>query len=281
MNLAQLVQQADSVFVLPESVTRLKACIDDESSSIDDVAEIISFDPTLTSQLLKIANSALYNFTSPIETITKAIQVIGTRATYDLALSYGISHTLKTVETTIIDIDRFWEQSVSCALLAKHLAEKKRIRESERFFVTGLLHNIGELAMIKVAPDMAKRCLNTDKDTSSIYLQKEVMGFTYCDYSAELIKDWGLPPSIYCPIATLLETDLSQLDTHALIVKQAYLLAQDNVNADINVGYPPVGPALLAALKLTEDDAEEALDETNMQLISVIQLFNPSAFNIF
>ena len=52
MNLAQLVQQAESVFVLPDSVTRLKACIDDESSSIDDVAEIISFDPTLTSQLL-------------------------------------------------------------------------------------------------------------------------------------------------------------------------------------------------------------------------------------
>ena len=125
MNLAQLVQQAESVFVLPESVTRLKACIDDEASSIDDVAEIISFDPTLTSQLLKIANSALYNFTSPIETVTKAVQVIGTRATYDLALSYGVSHTLKTVETTIIDIDRFWEQSVSCALLAKHLAEKK------------------------------------------------------------------------------------------------------------------------------------------------------------
>ncbi|MEC9261761.1 MAG: HDOD domain-containing protein, partial [Pseudomonadota bacterium] len=106
MNLAQLVQQAESVFVLPESVTRLKACIDDDSSSIDDVAEIISFDPTLTSQLLKIANSALYNFTSPIETVTKAVQVIGTRATYDLALSYCISHTLKTVETTIIDIDR-------------------------------------------------------------------------------------------------------------------------------------------------------------------------------
>ena len=51
MNLAQLVQQADSVFVLPESVTRLKACIDDESSSIDDVAEIISFDPVKTSEI--------------------------------------------------------------------------------------------------------------------------------------------------------------------------------------------------------------------------------------
>lgn len=281
MNIAELVKQAESVFVLPESVTRLKSCIDDETSSIDDVAEIITFDPTLTSQLLKIANSALYNFTSPIETVTKAVQVIGTRATYDLALSYGVTHTFKAVDSEIIDLDRFWEQSVSCALLAKHIAQKKRLRESERFFVSGLLHNIGELAMVKVSPETARRCMNTDKDTSSIYLQKQVLGFTYCDFSAELIKFWGLPSSIYRPITTLLETDIAKLDEDALIVKLAYLLAQDNVNADLNVGYPPVGPTLLATLKLSEDDAEEALDETNMQLISVIQLFNPSAFNIF
>lgn len=281
MNIAELVKQAESVFVLPESVTRLKSCIDDETSSIDDVAEIITFDPALTSQLLKIANSAMYNFTSPIETVTKAVQVIGTRATYDLVLSYGVSHTFKAVDSEIIDLDRFWEQSVSCALLANHIAQKKYFPESERFFVSGLLHNIGELAMVKVSPETAKRCLNTDKDTSSIYLQKKVMGFTYYDFSAALIKNWGLPSSIYRPITTLLETDIAKLDEDGLIVKLAYLLAQDNVNSDLNVGYPPVQPTLLAALKLSEDDAEEALDETNMQLISVIQLFNPSAFNIF
>lgn len=281
MNLAELVKQAESVFVLPDSVTRLKSCIEDDSTSIDDVAEVISFDPTLTSQLLKIANSALYNFTSPIETVTKAVQVIGTRATYDLALSYGISHTFHSLESTIIDIDRFWEQSVSCALLAKHLADKKRLRESERFFVSGLLHNIGELAIIELAPDLAERCLYAGKDTSSVELQKQVMGFTYCDFSAALLQDWGLPPSIYLPISTLLETDITSLDIEALVLKQAYLLAQENVNSDINVGSPPNGQAVLNALGLTEDDTEMALDETNIKLLSVIQLFNPSAFNIF
>ena len=281
MNLAEAVNKAGSVFVLPDSVSRLKACMDDESSTIDDVAEIITFDPALTSQLLKIANSSLYNFTSPIDTVTKAVQVIGTRATYDLALSFGVSQTFGSVEPQTIDTERFWEQSVSCALLAKYFAEKHRVRDAERFFVSGLIHNIGELAIAELAPELAKRCWNTDENTSSIYLQQQVMGFTYCDYSAALIKDWGLPTNIYLPISTLLSTEVESLNDDKLILKLAYLLAQENVNAEVNIGYPPVKPILLSKLKLSEEDAEDALDETNLQLISAIQLFSPSAFNIF
>ncbi|GGF54201.1 HDOD domain-containing protein [Alteromonas lipolytica] len=281
MNLAEFVKKAESVFVLPDSVTRLKSCMEDETSGINDVAEIITFDPTLTSQLLKIANSSLYNFTSPIETVSRAVQVIGTRATYDLALSYGVSHTFKDMDSSVIDIDRFWEQSVSCALLAKHFASVKRIRESERFFVTGLLHNIGELAIAQLAPEQAKLCNNTDEITSSTYLQRQVLGFTYCDFSAALIKDWGLPASIYMPISKLLNNDIAALDEDALIAKLAYLLSEENVSLGRNIEHRPSRADLLKALNFSEEDTEDALDETNVQLISVIQLFNPNGFNIF
>ncbi len=117
-SVSELASQASEIFVLPDAVTRLKACMDDSAASIDDIGEIIAFDPGLTAQLLKVANSALYKFPNKIETISKALQVIGTRAAYDLALAYGISHAFKDVEAKIIDLDRFWEQSVSCGLLA-------------------------------------------------------------------------------------------------------------------------------------------------------------------
>ena len=47
MNLDELVSKAENLFVLPDSVTRLKACMDDEASSIDDIGDIIAFDPSL------------------------------------------------------------------------------------------------------------------------------------------------------------------------------------------------------------------------------------------
>ena len=280
MNLSEMVEQAGAVFVLPDSVTRLKECVDSQSASIDDIAEIITYDPSLTSQLLKIANSSLYRFTSPIETVSKAIQVIGTRATFDLSLSYGVSHTFASIDGSVIDIDRFWEQSVSCALLAKYFGGIKRIRESEKLFVAGLLHNIGELAIVNCWPEVAKRCNQVESGLSAIDTQQKVMGFTYSDFSAALIKSWGLPGTISVPIAQIHFEDVSALDSNAQIVKLAYEVAVDNVS-DSFESAQKLTPGLLKALKLKENDVEEALEETNLQIVAVMQLFSPSAFNIF
>ena len=73
-SVSELASQASEIFVLPDAVTRLKACMDDSAASIDDIGEIIAFDPGLTAQLLKVANSALYKFPNKIETISKALQ---------------------------------------------------------------------------------------------------------------------------------------------------------------------------------------------------------------
>ena len=102
MNISEMTEKANDLFVLPESVTRLKACMDDQASSIDDISEIIAYDPALTTQLLRVSNSALYRFPNRIHTVTKAIQVVGTRSTYDLALAYGVSHAFKDIDSQII-----------------------------------------------------------------------------------------------------------------------------------------------------------------------------------
>ena len=72
-NVSEIASKATEIFVLPEAVTRLKACMDDSTASMDDIGEIIAFDPALTGQLLKVANSALYKFPNRIDTITKAL----------------------------------------------------------------------------------------------------------------------------------------------------------------------------------------------------------------
>ena len=179
MNMQQTLAQATELFVLPDAVTRLKACMDDQASSIDDIAEIIAFDPGLAAQLLRVANSAMYRFPRKIETVTKALQVIGNRAAYDLALAYGITHAFSGVDGNAIDLDKFWEQSVSCGLLAKYFAESRRMREPERLFVAGLLHQIGELVVVQVSPDQGKPCNAFNARVRPHALQSSVLGLTY------------------------------------------------------------------------------------------------------
>lgn len=281
MNVQDIAQKATELFVLPDSVTRLKACMDDDAASMDDIAEIIAFDPSLTTQLLRIANSALYRFPNKIETITKALQVIGTRSAYDLALAYGVTHAFSDVDGKTIDLDKFWEQSVSCGLLAKYFAEKERMKQPERLFVAGLLHNIGELVVVAQMPDEAKRCQAFNARVSPQELQEAILGFSYTLLSAELIRLWGIPACIFEPIRHIHETDTPAHNKDLQILQLSYVLALDNVNPEIYPSYNNLKPHQHEILSLEREDLEDALDITNLQCISVISLFNPSAFMLY
>ena len=281
MNLDELVSKAENLFVLPDSVTRLKACMDDEASSIDDIGDIIAFDPSLATQLLRVANSALYRFPNKIDTVTRAIQVVGTRSTYDLALAYGVSQAFSDVDGQRIDLDKFWEQSVSCGLLAKYFADMRNIREPERLFVSGLLHNIGELVTVSVLPESATRCQTFNTRVSPAELQFGVLGFTYAELSARLIEKWDIPSSIYTPIASIHKEEEESASTDEKILQLSYVLALDNVNPEIYPSYHNLKPELHEALSLNREDLEDALDITNLQCISVISLFNPNAFMLY
>lgn len=281
MNVQDIAEKASELFVLPDSVTRLKACMDDDAASMDDIAEIIAFDPSLTTQLLRVANSALYRFPNKIETITKALQVIGTRSAYDLALAYGVTHAFKDVEGKAIDLDKFWEQSVSCGLLAKYFAEKERMKQPERLFVSGLLHNIGELVVVAQMPEEAKRCLAFNSRVSPQELQEAILGFNYAELSAELIRLWGIPACIFEPIQHIHETDTPAHNKDLQILQLCYVLALDNVNPEIYPSYNNLKPHQHEILELDREDLEDALDITNLQCISVISLFNPSAFMLY
>lgn len=281
MTLQDIISNASTLFVLPDSVTRLKACMDDGASNIDDIADIISFDPALATQLLRVANSALYRFPNKIDTITKALQVVGTRSTYDLALAFGVSQAFKEIDGQVIDLDKFWEQSVSCGLLAKYFAEMRNIREPERLFVAGLLHNIGELVVVEMLPDSAKRCQAFNARVSPAELQAGVLGYTFTNVSAGIIKEWGIPETIYKPIANIHGEKRNQSDIEEQILQLSYVLALDNVNSEIYPSYNNLKPELHESLSLNRDDLEDALDITNLQCISVISLFNPNAFMLY
>lgn len=279
MQVSEFLRQADGLFVLPESVSRLKACMDDGASSMDNVADIINYDPALAAQILKVVNSALYRFPAKVTSIAKAVQIMGTRAAYDLAIGYGVSRAFSELHTQAIDLDKFWEQSVSCGLLAKYFASEQRIKDQESFFVAGLLHNIGELAILAIEPELAKRCANLVPSQLPHQLQRDVLGFSYCDLSVALLKHWDLPEEIYYKVWSVSQIGTQSRSKSCSIMKLAYVLSLENVYADVYESYANLPPYLCENLVLERDDLEDALDITNLQCISVLSLFDASNFN--
>ncbi|WP_340679628.1 HDOD domain-containing protein [Paraglaciecola sp.] len=281
MNAKDYAINADDIFVLPEAVVKIKQLIDDETASMYEIAEIINYDPAIMSQVLKISNSALYKFTSTISTVSKAIQVIGTRSVYDLVLAYGIANAFKSIESDVIDLDRFWERGVSCGLLAKYFAEELGIKDPERLFVCGLLHNLGELVMVKLNPEIARTCSAIDADTRPLDLELANLGFSYAEIAAELMKLWGLPVEIYQPIKRTHPSIAAALSREDQILQLSYILSVNNVFKDIYSPYDGVNTSLYEPLGLDLEQVDNALDFTNLQLISAMALFSPSSFSMY
>jgi HD-like signal output (HDOD) protein len=281
MNARYYASHAGDVFVLPEAVIKIKQLIDDETTSMHDVAEVINYDPTIMSQVLKISNSALYNYPHTITTVTRAIQVIGTRSVYDLVLAYGVTSAFKNIKPDVVDLEKFWEQSTSCALLCKYLAEELGLKEPEKLFVCGFLHNLGELVMIQLNPDIAAKCASISNINTPLILQKKYLGFAYTDITCELLKFWGIPTDISQIVS---KTHVSEHDTsnkEEKVVQLAYLLSLCNINSDVYSRHANVTENMYADLGIDLECVNNALDFSNLQLMSALALFGSSSFESF
>jgi HD-like signal output (HDOD) protein len=281
MNVRDYAVNAGDVFVLPEAVIKIKQLIDDDATSIDDIAEVINYDPAVMSQVLKISNSALYKFPNTITTVTKAIQVIGTRSIYDLVLAYGVASAFKDINSDIVDLDKFWEQSVSCALLSKNLAEGVGLKEPEKMFVCGLLHNLGELVFVQLNPIEANKCSYISREDTPLVLQKKYLGFSYADISFELLKLWGIPLDISLIVSKTHVSEHTAQSQEENIIQLAYLLALNNINRELYASHDGITEDMYESLGIDLECVNNALDFSNLQLMSALALFSPSTFAVF
>jgi HD-like signal output (HDOD) protein len=281
MNVRDYAVNAGDVFVLPEAVIKIKQLINDDFTSINEIAEVINYDPAVMSQVLKISNSALYKFPNPITTVTKAIQVIGTRPIYELVLAYGVANAFKNINPDIVDLDKFWEQSVSCALLCKNLAEGVGLKEPEKMFVCGLLHNIGELVLVQVNPIEANNCSIISSEDTPLVLQKKHLGFSYADISFELLKHWGIPLDISLIVSKTHVSEHTAQCQEENIIQLAYLLALNNINRELYASHAGITEDMYKCLGIDLERVNNLLDFSNLQLMSALALFSPSTFAVF
>lgn len=197
MNMADIVKQSVNLFSLPEVYLRLKQQLEDGKSNINQLAETISCDPALSASLLRMANSAFFGIGQKVDTVSKAANLLGTMQVHDLALAGAVAHAFKNVPESAMNMKLFWHNSVSCAVIARLLAARCNVLDGERLFVVGLLHDIGHLTMYQKIPDAMYSILTQAKGAISLYkLERKVLGFSYEQLGAELLKTWNMGDSL-------------------------------------------------------------------------------------
>src|SRR3569832_1250973 len=149
----ELVTGAIELASLPEVFLRVNEMIDSPRYAAADIGHVISRDPGLTTRLLKIAISAFYSFPSQIDSVSRAITIIGTRELRDLILATSVARLFIGLPNDLVSMDEFWRHSVCCGLAARALAAQRGVCLFVCFFVVGLLFVIGSLLLNRKNPE--------------------------------------------------------------------------------------------------------------------------------
>ncbi|NOQ47007.1 MAG: HDOD domain-containing protein [Desulfobulbaceae bacterium] len=114
----------------------------------NDLNRVISLDPVLTGQVLKLINSAYYSLMNKVTSLTRAIIMLGLNTVKNLALSTAIIRCVgQTKKSKVLPIQKFWAHSIGVGVTAKLLASEQDVPlgEREEYFVAGLLHDLGKI----------------------------------------------------------------------------------------------------------------------------------------
>ncbi len=107
----QRLQEVTELISLPEVYLKVRKLMDDPNSDIYDFAEVISIDPNLTSRVLRVVNSAYFGFPEPVESISRAVNMIGIGQLHNMVLGISAISSLKQ-PNDILPLDTFWLASL-------------------------------------------------------------------------------------------------------------------------------------------------------------------------
>lgn len=193
-----LVNQSLELVSAPTTYTQLAGLIEEESTSMNDLSEVIATDPALTTRILKVVNSPYYGFPSQITTIARAITLVGTNELIQLVLATSVINSFKGIPADLINMNEFWRHSVACAIAADLIAKQCKLARSEVFFTAGLLHNIGSLVLYQSLPELAREALISAKfgHETIQHAEARIIGFDHCMAGEALTRKWRLPNAL-------------------------------------------------------------------------------------
>lgn len=191
----KLVENFRGTGSLPVVYLKLNEAINDPNTSIHKISNVISEDASLSARLLRLVNSPFYGFPQKIGTISEAVFLVGSKQVRDVALATTMMRTFSGIPDDLMNMEKFWMHSLACGVGAKVIAEKIGESEFERFFVAGVLHDIGRLVMFSKAPEESKIILqrSMDERRPMVDVEYDQIGCSHTEIGRTLLDAWKLP----------------------------------------------------------------------------------------
>ncbi|MBA4177867.1 MAG: hypothetical protein C0505_15120 [Leptothrix sp. (in: Bacteria)] len=165
-------------------------------SSMDEMAELVRREPALAARILTVANSAAFHAGGEIRSLKQSLQVLGVRTLHSIAACIAVREAFSGLPgARASDFDGFWRHALVVAELAQAIAAETADVEPEEAYLTGLLHDVGELLLLgglgaSYGPLLAQA---SEAEAALVTLEKAALQTDHAAVGAWLVDRWRLP----------------------------------------------------------------------------------------
>jgi len=259
----------------PAIALKILEAVRKDENSFEELARIISVDPALSIRILKIANSSLYGFPNPVESLSQATALIGTNALKNIALSFVIVQDFQEAPQGSFDLNLFWRRAITAAVAAEILAEHVGLRDQD-LFVAALLQDIGVL-LLYLSDPVEYTALQDEKRVngkSTCTEERQTFGFDHSEVGSHLLTVWSLPDTISQPIRfhhSEVADDLYQ--DVAMVLQLADMISAIYHGIHSNSKFIEVHRRLAEKYQLSEEKIDQLIDITGEKSHEILDLF--------
>ena len=204
---------------LPQVLLQLLELCDREDVGIAEIGAVVAKDTAIAARVVNAANSPYYRPSRTLENIDQCLSVLGTGTVRKLALNQSVVELFGRFQSTgEFDLRHFWFHGLSVAVTARELARRLAYENLEEAYLAGLLHDVGQLALLAVAADRyLPMFANFTGEQALMRQEQETFGLTHAEVGAWLAERWNLRGLLVDSILYHHESVARVRDAHRLV----------------------------------------------------------------
>ena len=274
-----LMEKMGDLPSLPSTMVAILNVLNNPESSAKELSEALRHDQSLTSRVLRLVNSAYYGFPRKIDTLRKAVTILGYTSIQNIILVTKIFEVIHSgSEEHSLDRKRFWRHALGCGVMAQAIEAKLGLGGGEEIFLAGFLHDIGKVIFDAFLHEEYSKIIELSQKNNILLFEaeKQILGATHEDLGYWLAEEWNLPLNLTAAITH--HHDPSQAGDHLVIASLVHV--SDIMVRALEIGHggddyiPPLNHKCWGTLRLKPKILEDIIPDIEAQLIKA-QAFIP------
>ena len=257
-------------------LAEIEAALQSPQCNLNSIGDAIQKDPDLTARLLRLANSPFFGFANRLSTVAEAVSLLGIQQIQDMIVASSVLEQFKGVSDKFVNMDSFWRHSLAVGICARLLAMERRLPKPDKFFVAGLLHDVGRLVLFSQAADQAEKVFECSQAEKILLrdAEKKVLGYDHQQIAAELLQSWSYPNVLVQAVAFHHAPNNSVARLDAAVVHIAdHLVNAMGIGSSGERFIPSLDEKAWAVLGLEPEILGRLVEDVDEQILAVEEAF--------